>query len=157
MHYLHQGNFGSSAQVKARLIVQKLCCEEAVSCKILASTVLVGLFSWVHVVQQFLESCWSQTGELCYGLASVTLGYFRAMTIWLLQLWIVQSTQQLYKAMKSIFLPWQQHKVLASGKVFLAPLVVGSPCQCSSFILGHSFSHIKVLRKAFCLALLHLS
>lgn len=53
-------------------------------------------------------------------------------------------------------LPLEQHEALASGKAFLAPLVVGSPRQCFSFILGHSFSHVKVLRRAFCLALLHL-
>lgn len=157
------GDFGSSSQVKARLIVEKWCCEEAVSCKILASTALVGLFS-------------TAMGARCPAVPGELLEPNRRVMLELQKLWLGQCCCRLFESNDYLIaaalngskhttgvecceehiLPLQQHEALTSGKVFLASLGVGSPCQCSSFILGHSFSHIKVLRKAFCLALLHL-
>lgn len=39
-----------------------------------------------------------------------------------------------------------QHEALASGRLFLAPVVLEPPCQCSSLLSGHSFSYMKELR-----------
>lgn len=158
------GSSGSRSLVKTKLIVEKSCCEEAVSCEILASTVLVGFFSSPAL------------GAHCPAVPGELLEPNRRVVLELQKLWIGQCSSRLLESNDYLIaaalngsghttaaqcweehvLPLQQHEALTSGRVFLAPLVVGSPCQWSSFILGHSFSHAKVLRKAFSRGLLHL-
>lgn len=150
--------------MKARLTVEKSCCEEAVSCTIGASTVLVGLFSstamGAHcpaVPGELLEPnkrVMLELQKLCFGQCYSRL--FESNDCLIAAALNGSKHTTAAQRCEERVLPLQQHEALVSARVFLAPLVVGSPCQWYSFILRHSFSHIKVLRKAFCLALLHL-
>lgn len=75
----------------------------------------------MSVVQQFLENCWSWIGVLSLnykscGLTAITLGNLRAMIVWLLQLWVAQSIQGLYSAVRSTFCLYNSMKRLLMGR-----------------------------------------
>ena len=72
--------------MKARLIVEKSCCEEAVSCKTLASTVSVGLFSSTAM------------GAHCPAVPGELLEPNRRVTVELQKLWIGQCYSRLFES-----------------------------------------------------------
>lgn len=146
--------------MKARLPAERLCCEEAASCKLLASMVFTGLFS--PTARD--ECCPADSGEL--------LELNRSVKLELQKLWfncyysrqfesndcLIAAALSGSKHTRTIqcceehLLPLQQQEALLHEKVSLASVLVVSPYQCTTFVLGHPFSHSNVLTNAFCLA-----
>lgn len=98
----------------------------------------------VHVVQHFLESCWSRAGSRC--------PWNSRAVAWPVLLQAIESSgcvmaQSTRSGRGELVLPLQQCGTLDFGNVF--------PCSCGGISLPVLLSH-SALRRASCLALLHL-